>query len=156
MSVRWCILFRMSLTDERIGQIIRLERQKKRLTLDDVGKLIGLNHSTVSNYESGTRRVPSERAESLAKIFGVPVKLLDRQAYAGPEFQRLIDSLEEAYGPGNVTSMTLPDALEEIERLRGLVANAVTTLSHHGHQAVSRSLARNLDPIPDTYVHPEA
>jgi transcriptional regulator with XRE-family HTH domain len=145
----------MSLTDERIGHIIRLERNKKRLTLDELGKLIGLNHASVSNYESGKRRVPPERAEALAKVLGLPVKLLDRQAYTGPDSLLAVDSLEKSYGPGSVTSTTLSDALDEIERLRGLVAWSVTKFSHYRHHHTSRTLAGNLDASPDANFTPQ-
>lgn len=146
----------MSLTDERIGHIIRLERQKKRMTLDDVGKVIGLNHATISNYESGTRPVPPERAESLAKVFGVAAKLLDRNAHTGPDSLMSVDSLGKSYGPESQTSTTLPNAFEEIERLRRLVSWSIAKLRHYDHHSTATTLAKNLDSSPEAAFRPES
>ena len=67
--------------DARIGHIIKLERQKKRLTLDELGKLVGCDHSTLSGYEAGRRRLPAARVDALADVFGIPPKLIDPEAY---------------------------------------------------------------------------
>ncbi|NKR11237.1 hypothetical protein A5N17_01715 [Arthrobacter sp. D2] len=71
----------MNLLNVRIGHIIKLERQKKRLTLDQLGKLVGCDHSTLSSYEAGRRRLPAVRVDALAEVFGIPPKLIDPEAY---------------------------------------------------------------------------
>lgn len=144
----------MSLTDERIGHIIRLERHKKRMTVAEVGKLIGVDHSTVSQYSAGSRRVPAERAEALARVFGIPVKLLDREAYAGADSVWAVDSLAKNYEPGREDTTTLPDALAEIERLRGLVRWSVMKLQHFDHYPSASTLAKNLDASPNPDFRP--
>ncbi|WP_275778989.1 helix-turn-helix transcriptional regulator [Paenarthrobacter sp. Y-19] len=73
----------MNLLDVRIGHIIKLERQKKRLTLDQLGNLVGCDHSTLCGYEAGRRRLPAARVDALATVFGIPPKIIDPEAYQG-------------------------------------------------------------------------
>ncbi|UXM93322.1 helix-turn-helix domain-containing protein [Paenarthrobacter sp. JL.01a] len=73
----------MNLLDVRIGHIIKLERQKKRLTLDELGSLVGCHHTTLTGYEVGRRRLPASRVDALAAVFGIPPKLIDPEAYEG-------------------------------------------------------------------------
>ncbi|QOT20223.1 helix-turn-helix domain-containing protein [Paenarthrobacter sp. YJN-D] len=73
----------MDLLNVRIGHIIKLERQKNRLTLDQLGNLVGCDHSTLSGYEAGRRRLPAARVDALAAVFGIPPKIIDPEAYQG-------------------------------------------------------------------------
>ena len=71
----------MNLLDVRIGHIIKLERQKKRLTVDELGSLVGCDHSTLTGYEVGRRRLPAARVDALAEVLGIPPKLIDPEAF---------------------------------------------------------------------------
>lgn len=47
-------------------------RCEKNLSLDEVGKYIGVGRATVSRYEHGTiRRIPPEKLQKLAELFDV-------------------------------------------------------------------------------------
>ncbi|MBT8159328.1 MULTISPECIES: helix-turn-helix domain-containing protein [Arthrobacter] len=70
----------MTLLDARIGHIIKRERRRKKLTLVDLSLLVGANHSTLSNYESGKRRVPPERVTTLAQALDIDPRLIDPRA----------------------------------------------------------------------------
>lgn len=69
-----------SVNDKRIGLILWHERNKMRLTLDEVGTALELNHSTISQYEHGTRTIPAGRVEPYAKLFGLDPRLIDPDA----------------------------------------------------------------------------
>ncbi|YCH09487.1 helix-turn-helix domain-containing protein [Arthrobacter sp. alpha11c] len=79
------ILVLVTLLDARIGYIIRRERRNLKLSLDMLGKMVGVNHSTISNYETGVRPVPFDRAQLLALALGLDLRLIDRTAdQSGP------------------------------------------------------------------------
>jgi transcriptional regulator with XRE-family HTH domain len=50
----------------KVGRIIRAERLYRRMTGDELGTVIGCNYSTLSQYESGTRRLTPEKRDLLA------------------------------------------------------------------------------------------
>ena len=75
----------MTLLDARIGFIIRRQRKYLKLSLNELGAMIGVDHSTLTQYEGGTRRVPYERAELLALALGLDIRLIDRtESQSGP------------------------------------------------------------------------
>ena len=52
-----------------IGQRIKARRLELDLTLDNIGKKLGVNRSTVKRYEDGkTQRIPQKTIEMLAII----------------------------------------------------------------------------------------
>jgi transcriptional regulator with XRE-family HTH domain len=51
-----------------IGDRIKQKRLANNLTLEEIGKTLGLNKSTISKYESGLISIPSDKIEKLAKI----------------------------------------------------------------------------------------
>lgn len=52
-----------------IGERIKKRRDELNLTLEDVGRAVGVNRSTVKRYESGqTHRIPFETMERLAVV----------------------------------------------------------------------------------------
>lgn len=79
----------MTLLEARIGHIIKRERQKKKLTLDALGRLVGANHATLTNYESGRRRVPPQRVDDLAQALGIDPRLIDPIAEQDAEAPRV-------------------------------------------------------------------
>ncbi|WP_426303024.1 helix-turn-helix domain-containing protein [Arthrobacter sp. R-11] len=81
----------MTLLDARIGLIIKRERQKKRLTVSGLGNLVGISHPTLTGYETGRRRVPPHRVESLAAVLEIDPRLIDplaSQSGEAPGVQR--------------------------------------------------------------------
>lgn len=52
-----------------IGDRIKQRRLELGLTLEDIGKALGVNRSTVKRYEDGkTQRIPQNTVEKLAEI----------------------------------------------------------------------------------------
>lgn len=68
------------ITKKRTGIIVQLERKRQRLSLDELGTRVGIDHSTLSQYEHGRRPIPAARAEALAKELGIDVALIDPDA----------------------------------------------------------------------------
>ena len=58
------------------GNRIRELRKAKNMTLKDLGKILGVAESTVSQYETGKRQPDNETLLKLGEFFGVPVGYL--------------------------------------------------------------------------------
>ena len=59
-----------------MGNRIRELRKAKNMTLKDLGKILGVAESTVSQYETGKRQPDNETLLMLGEFFGVPVGYL--------------------------------------------------------------------------------
>ena len=75
-------------------------RTKKGLSLEQVGKGVGLATNTISRYETGKREPKLETWQKLADFFGVSVPYLQgiskvRDANAFDDFQKFLRSLSE-------------------------------------------------------------
>ena len=55
---------------------LQLLRNEKKLSRDDLAKLLGISYSTVSKYESGTREPDFDTLERMANIFSVTTDYL--------------------------------------------------------------------------------
>lgn len=54
-----------------IGENIRILRQRRRLTLEELGNAIGVSRQTVQRYESGMiANIPDDRVEALSRALG--------------------------------------------------------------------------------------
>lgn len=54
-----------------IGERLKQKRREKRLTLEQVGKLIGVSKQTVQRYESGEIiNIPLTRLSEIARVLG--------------------------------------------------------------------------------------
>ena len=53
-----------------IGGNIKSFRKRMRLNQKDLAKYIGTSREIISYYEAGSRKVPLERLEKLANLFG--------------------------------------------------------------------------------------
>jgi transcriptional regulator with XRE-family HTH domain len=70
-----------AVTDIRIGRIIKAERDRKRLTLDELATAIDCkSHATIANYEAGRRTLPQDRVEPLARVLGLDPRIIDPDA----------------------------------------------------------------------------
>lgn len=57
-----------------IGRTIRNARLEKGLTLDELGKQVGITKATLCKYEAGTiNKIAPDRLEKLSQILGVPI-----------------------------------------------------------------------------------
>lgn len=55
----------------KIGDRIKEQRLLNNLTLEELGKEMNLNKSTILKYEKGDISIPSDKIEKLSKIFNV-------------------------------------------------------------------------------------
>jgi transcriptional regulator with XRE-family HTH domain len=62
-----------TMTDGRIGQIMRVHRLSKGMTQTELGAELGVTFQQVQKYEKGTNRVGSGRLYQIAEILEVPV-----------------------------------------------------------------------------------
>jgi transcriptional regulator with XRE-family HTH domain len=62
--------------NKRIGLIIKLAREKKYLTADQLATSLELARPTLSLYESGTRPVPASRVEGIAKALDLDPRVI--------------------------------------------------------------------------------
>ncbi|MBE6729676.1 MAG: helix-turn-helix transcriptional regulator [Ruminococcaceae bacterium] len=62
-----------------IGEIIYTQRKKLNLTLEDIGKVVGVSKSTVKKWESGyIANIKRDKIAALAKILNLnPVIFID-------------------------------------------------------------------------------
>jgi DNA-binding XRE family transcriptional regulator len=66
--------------NKRIGLIIKLAREKKFLTADQLATSIECARPTLSLYESGTRPVPANRVAGIAKALDLDPRLVSPEA----------------------------------------------------------------------------
>ncbi|GIN71185.1 transcriptional regulator [Bacillus sp. J14TS2] len=58
------------------GERLRELRKQKKLTMKELGKIFNLAESTISGYESGTRKPDIEQIRKFADYFDVPTDYL--------------------------------------------------------------------------------
>lgn len=54
---------------ERVSNRLQLLREARPLTQEEVGRFMGLDMTTVSKHESGTRRMSAEQATRYAGLY---------------------------------------------------------------------------------------
>jgi len=47
------------------------QRYKSRLTVQEVAKVLGVDHSTITRWENGDRPIPTHQVVALAKLFKI-------------------------------------------------------------------------------------
>jgi transcriptional regulator with XRE-family HTH domain len=62
--------------DERIGAAIRAERVQAGLKQEELAKALGLDRTTLSRYEAGSRSVPVGVLLQIATLLHVPINAL--------------------------------------------------------------------------------
>jgi len=61
-----------------IGAVLRAARQSRRLSQRAVARQLGITPAMACNMERGQRRVPLERMETVAHVYGVDPEHLER------------------------------------------------------------------------------
>lgn len=54
--------------------LIEVERKKRNLTQDELAKVLGVKHNTISQYENGIRKPKGKIAKKLAVILEIPIE----------------------------------------------------------------------------------
>ncbi|HGZ9196892.1 helix-turn-helix domain-containing protein [Staphylococcus aureus] len=68
-------------TSKEIGQQIKQKRRDNHINLTDFAKRIGVNKSTLSRYENGSRKVPMEDINTIAHELNItPEQLIFKRA----------------------------------------------------------------------------
>lgn len=60
---------------KKMGETIKTEREKRRLTLQEVGDAVGVTPQAVYNYENGEREPRDEIKARLARFFQLPISI---------------------------------------------------------------------------------
>lgn len=58
------------------GERLKELREARKLTQEELGKMVGTTRQTISNYEIGKRKADYEMLEALADIFNVDIDYL--------------------------------------------------------------------------------
>jgi repressor LexA len=78
---------------------IKFLREEKNMLQEDLGKVIGVTQKTISNYEKGTRDIPTEYVLKLADYFNVSTDyLLGKSMFRNPEKEEIIKGIMAANG----------------------------------------------------------
>ena len=57
-----------------IGAVIRSARQQKGLSMEELGKLVGVRKGTIGKWESGTTaKIAPDKLEKVSQVLGVPI-----------------------------------------------------------------------------------
>lgn len=83
-----------------VGDRLNQLREEKKLTLEEVGKRIGISKQTMYKYENGiVTNIPSDRIEKLAQIYQVsPAYIMGWEEKEDPviiKFKRLPEELKD-------------------------------------------------------------
>lgn len=64
----------MSILDYAIGKQLRVKRNKRGLTLENIGGKLGISHQQVQKYEKGQTRVPASVLYFLTRVYDVSIE----------------------------------------------------------------------------------
>ncbi|MCH8657702.1 helix-turn-helix domain-containing protein [Staphylococcus lugdunensis] len=82
-------------TSAEIGKLIKQLRKKNNVNLTDFATKIGVNKSTLSRYENGSRKIPMEDIAEIANALNVtPESLLLKNKQPETEVQHRAAHLE--------------------------------------------------------------
>jgi transcriptional regulator with XRE-family HTH domain len=91
---------------QQLGSRLRNARQTANLTVREVGKRLGVDHSMIVRYENSESLPPLDRLIALADLYGItPAALLARHAAAVP----IIAAIDQAEASALVRLGTLLD-----------------------------------------------
>lgn len=62
--------------DEELGFRLKMLRQMKQMSQEELGSILGTSYQQIQKYESGKRKIPPYRLVQCADALGVPVSHL--------------------------------------------------------------------------------
>lgn len=62
--------------DEELGFRLKMLRQMKQISQEELGSILGTSYQQIQKYESGKRKIPPYRLMQCADALGVPVSHL--------------------------------------------------------------------------------
>jgi transcriptional regulator with XRE-family HTH domain len=119
ISMLWC----MSGTSPKavaLGAELRTARERAQIGLRELAKKLGIDHSTLSRAESGTRPPTTELTSRILALVGV----------TGDEFERIVAMSRDTDGPAWL-AVTLPDLQSQLSALLSFeqMATDITSMS---------------------------
>lgn len=81
-----------------IGQLITEKRKEKGMTLEDVGRAVGVSKATVSRWESGDiHKMKRDKIAALSKTLGIdPIVLLSTPEILSDREEEFLHAFREA------------------------------------------------------------
>ena len=81
-----------------IGQLITEKRKEKGMTLEDVGRAVGVSKATVSRWESGDiQKMKRDKIAALSKTLGIdPIVLLSTPEILSDREEEFLHAFREA------------------------------------------------------------
>jgi transcriptional regulator with XRE-family HTH domain len=79
---------------------IRLYRKQKGLSQRELGKLIGVDHSHISKWETGSINPGADNLLKLSEVLGVSTSaLLDNSGHSNPYSDIVSEDVQRYFGP---------------------------------------------------------
>lgn len=79
----------------KTGEKIRELRKSKKMSMKELGTLIGVSEQAISQYERGTRNISLEKLIKISEVFRVTVNELSEEKYPTPSQEFLNDFLKK-------------------------------------------------------------
>lgn len=86
-----------------IGKRLRLLRVEKELTQEELGKILGVGKTTISQYESETRKPDADMLRRIAEFFDVSV-----------DYLLGLTDIKKPYDNGTLAAHRTDDPLKEL------------------------------------------
>ena len=64
-----------------LGQSLRRYRELMGLSMNDVNNTLGINKGALNGYEKGTRKVPLEKIDQLARLYRMKPSIIFQDTY---------------------------------------------------------------------------
>jgi transcriptional regulator with XRE-family HTH domain len=101
--------------DEELGFRLKMLRQMKQLSQEELGDILGTSYQQIQKYESGKRKIPPQRLMQCANALSVPVShLLEGSDYEErfAQFDKKIINIASA-----IASLPNPDIAKQVYQL---------------------------------------
>ena len=87
--------------------LIKLYRQKQKMTQAELAILLGVNRATISKYETGEITPPTDQAKKIAEILKIPaLELFEMKDIAEDKRQSFLSRLEEAFNKNEIQALS--------------------------------------------------
>jgi Zn-dependent peptidase ImmA (M78 family)/DNA-binding XRE family transcriptional regulator len=112
------------LSDQEIGQRLRIARESAKLRQEDVAERLGMSRTTVVAIEKGARRARFEEVRAFAQLYGTSVNALLRDEAVhvdlAPKFRKAFGEEDAAVEDAAKLLAELAQAEVELEALLGI------------------------------------
>lgn len=153
------------LSDQEIGQRLRIARESAKLRQEDAAERLGISRTTVVAIEKGDRRARFEEVRAFAQLYGTSVNALLRDEAVhvdlAPKFRKHFGKEDTAVEDAAKLLAELAQAEVELEALLGirrvpnypperpLLPGDVRAQAEHDATELRQWLGLGLSPIPD-------